>query len=202
MATVTQLGPGDHGRTLTLEQFTESEYENGHKYELIEGRLYVTPSPNQPHDWIEKFILRELMKYCEQRADAINYATDKARVFVPGTTWTTAPEPDVVAYRDFPTDQQPDVAWDDVSPILVVEIISPSDPDKDLIRNVDLYRQVPSIQEYWVLDNRQDAARPTMRVFRRRGDGSEWDTQDIAFGETYTTPLLPEFSLVVDPGRQ
>ncbi len=200
MATVTQLGPGDHGRTLTLESFTESDYELGYQYELIEGRLYVTPLPAQPHDWIEKFILKKLMQYSEQRPDGINYATDKARVFVPGMTWTTAPEPDVVAYRDFPTDRQPNVAWDEVSPILVVEIISESDPDKDLVRNVELYLQVPSIQEYWILDNRQEAARPTMRVFRRSGDG--WDTQDIAFGETYTTPLLPEFSLLVDPGRQ
>lgn len=200
MATVTQLGPGDHGRTLTLEQFTENDYELGYQYELIEGRLYVTPLPAQPHDWIEHFVLESLMNFCRQHADVINRVTCKARVFVPGTTWTTAPEPDVVAYRDFPMDRQPNVAWEDVSPILVVEIISASDPDKDLIRNVDLYRQVPSIQEYWLLDNRQDAARPTMRVFRRAGDG--WDTQDIAFGETYATPLLPDFSLVVDPGRQ
>lgn len=200
MATVTQLGPGDHGRTLTLEQFTESDYEQGYQYELIEGRLYVTPSPNQPHDWIEQFIFTSLLEYSRQHADVINRVTNNARVFVPGTTWTTAPQPDVVAYRDFPTDRQPDVAWEDVSPILVVEIISESDPDKDLVRNVDLYLQVPSIQEYWVLDNRQEAARPTMRVYRRAGDG--WDTQDVAFGETYTTPLLPEFSLVVDPGRQ
>jgi Uma2 family endonuclease len=194
------LGPGDHGRTLTSDQFTESEYELGYQYELIEGRLYVTPSPNQPHDWIEQFIFTSLLEYSRQHADAINRVTNNARVFVPGTTWTTAPKPDVVAYREFPTDQQRNVAWEEVSPILVVEIISPSDPDKDLVRNVDLYRQVPSIQEYWVLDNRQDAARPTMRVFRRAGDG--WATQDVAFGETYTTPLLPEFSLVVDPGQQ
>ena len=200
MATVTQLGPGDHGRTLTLELFTESDYEQGYQYELIEGRLYVTPRPNQPHDWIQRFLYEELAIYRRAHPEVINCVSAQARVYVPGMTWTTAPEPDVVAYRDFPTDRQPNVAWEDVSPILVVEIISESDPDKDLIRNVDLYLQVPSIQEYWVLDNRQEAARPTMRVFRRSGDG--WDTQDVAFGETYTTPLLPEFSLLVDPARQ
>ena len=80
MATVTQLGSGDHGRTLTLEQFTESDYERGYQYELIEGRLYVTPLPAQPHDWIEQFILDSLKEFSRQHSDVINRATNNARV--------------------------------------------------------------------------------------------------------------------------
>ena len=38
-----QLGPADHGRELTYDEFLAGDYEEGHKYELIDGRLYVSP---------------------------------------------------------------------------------------------------------------------------------------------------------------
>jgi hypothetical protein len=71
--------------------------------------------------------------------------------------------------------------------------------DKDLVRNVELYVEVPSIKQYWVLDPRPDPDRPSLRVYRRRG--KNWQKPiDVAFGETYQTPrVLPGFALVVDP---
>jgi Uma2 family endonuclease len=86
-----------------------------------------------------------------------------------------------------------------VSPILVVEVLSSDDPDKDLVRNVDLYHQVPTIKEYWVIDGRDDPNRPTLLVYRRHG--RKWRTYELAFGETYTTKLLPGFTLLLDPRR-
>ncbi|MCH7686569.1 MAG: Uma2 family endonuclease, partial [Planctomycetes bacterium] len=83
MATVTQFGLSDHGRTLTLEQFTESDYESGHKYELIEGRLYVTPSPNHPHNWIQRYIHEELVVYRRSHPGVIGCLGVQCRVFVP-----------------------------------------------------------------------------------------------------------------------
>jgi Uma2 family endonuclease len=87
-----------------------------------------------------------------------------------------------------------------VSPILVVEVLKNSDHYKDLVRNVDLYAQVPTIREYWILDGRDSADEPTLIVRRRRG--KNWlRPREIAYGETYTTPLLPGFELVIDPRR-
>jgi Uma2 family endonuclease len=80
----------------------------------------------------------------------------------------------------------------------VVEIVSDDKPEKELVRNVDLYLQAPSIREYWILDPRADPDRPTMRVYRRRG--RQWQRPiDLIPGEIYTTRLLPAFHLVLDP---
>jgi Uma2 family endonuclease len=69
-----------------------------------------------------------------------------------------------------------------------------------LIRNVNLYLQVPSIQEYWILDGQDDPDKPSLLVYRRRG--KQWQKpREIGYQETYTTPLLPGFKLVVDPRR-
>jgi Uma2 family endonuclease len=86
-----------------------------------------------------------------------------------------------------------------VSPLLVVEIASADDPEKDFLRNVKLYRLVPSIKEYWVLDPRDDPNHPSMRVYRRVG--KKWRIIEVAAGGTYTTKLLPGFKLVLDPRR-
>jgi Uma2 family endonuclease len=103
-------------------------------------------------------------------------------------------------YHDFPLDTPlRTLRWEDVSPILVVEVLDEDHPDKDLDRNVRLYRQVPSIQEYWVIDPRPDPEQPTLIVYRR--SGSRWRRSRFAPGSTYTTKLLPGFELVVDPRR-
>ena len=51
MATVnaTRIGPADHGRKMSLEEFREAEEEEGYCYELARGVLEVTYVPGEPH---------------------------------------------------------------------------------------------------------------------------------------------------------
>src|SRR5205823_3158781 len=44
-----RIGPADHGRAMTLEEFREAEEEEGYCYELARGVLEVTEVPNDPH---------------------------------------------------------------------------------------------------------------------------------------------------------
>jgi hypothetical protein len=48
MPTLLKLGPADEGRPLTLDEFFASDYQEGYRYELIDGRLSVLPQPNLP----------------------------------------------------------------------------------------------------------------------------------------------------------
>jgi Uma2 family endonuclease len=199
MATVTRLklGPRDHGREITDEESVAVSYQEGYKYEIIDGRLYVSPIADRPHDWVEKFIFRKLLAYSDGHPETLNEVTDKAQVFLPGVPRTTSPEPDVAAYRAYPRELEPHVNWRDVSPLLVVEVMGDDSEPRDLIGNVDLYWRVPSVREYWVVDFREDAARPRMTARRRLA--SQWQKKSIAFGKTYTTKLLRGFALVLDP---
>jgi Uma2 family endonuclease len=185
---------------MTLEEFLSSSWEEGYHYELIDGKVYVSYLPNLPEDWVEKWAYWRLMLYSRDHPEIINHVTDKARVFVPGRRRVTAPEPDLAAYRDFPRDRPlRELRWQDVSPLLVGEVLSKDDPDKDLVRNVALYLQAPTVKEYWVFDTREDPDQPQMRVYRRHG--RQWRIIEVAFGETYTTKLLPGFELPLDPRR-
>src|SRR5438067_4933493 len=137
MATATRLGPRHHGRPMSFAEFTAGRYRGGYRYELIDGRLYVSGWPGVAECWVELWLLRRLWDYSEVLPEAINYVTNKPRVFVPARQEMTCPEPDLAAYRGFPLEKDwRAVQWQDVSPLIVGEIVSPDDPDKDHVRNV------------------------------------------------------------------
>jgi Uma2 family endonuclease len=199
MTTILKLGPADHGRAIDPEELRTAQRQAGYRYEIIDGKIYVTPIPNLPHDRILRWIYRPLDRYAERHPDVINYVTSNGKVIVPDRPGLTEPEPDLVAFRDFPLDLPiAEVRWEDLIPVLVVEIISEDDPKKDLRRNVELYREVPSIREYWIVDPRADADHPALVVYRRRGQ--RWQKPiHLPFGATYETRWLPGFSLRVAP---
>jgi Uma2 family endonuclease len=202
MTTQIYLTPKDRGRVLSLEEFESASGQEGYHYELIEGKLEVSPLPNMPHEDLRDWLRDKLKDYIRLHPEVINYVKAPARVFVPGRRPTTAPEPDVAAYRDFPLALPlRQRHWRDYSPLFVIEILSEDTVAKDLVRNLALYLQVPSIREYWVVDPRDDADRPALIVHRRRGQ--RWQQAiDIAGGEVYTTRLLPDFALRMDVREQ
>lgn len=200
MATATiKLGPADHGRRMTREEYEAATGEEGYWYELIHGRVYVSPVPNMPHAGAQDWLYFLLRVYARQHREVITFVSTSSRVFVTDSDEdATIPEPDLAVFDDVPLGADLNsLRWEDYSPFLVVEVLSPDGADKDLNRNVDLYQQVPSIKEYWVLDPLRDANRPDLRVYRRRG--RRWQKPiDVPGGGTYTTKLLPDFELVLD----
>jgi Uma2 family endonuclease len=201
MATVhLKLGPADHGRPLSLDDFESAEYEPGYKYEIIDGRLYVVPEASLTEHRLEKWLTRKLERYSEDHPEVINFVAEKARVFVPGRPAATVPEPDIACYHAFPEQTgMEEVAWDDVSPTLVAEVLVEGSPEKDLERNLELYFDVPSVREYWVLDGRENPNEPTLIQHRRYG--KRWVVRSYPYGSTFTTRLLPAFSLLIDPRK-
>jgi Uma2 family endonuclease len=204
MATATRLKltPADHGREIDPEEFEQSTGDPDYHFEIIDGRVYVSPVADLPHDDVEDWLYIKLKDYSRAHPDVINYVSTAPRVFIHSRPKATCPEPDIAAYSDYPHHlPRRQRRWQDISPVIVVEVVSEDKPEKDLVRNVALYLEVPSIKEYWVLDPRPDPDRPSLRVYRRRG--ANWQKPiDVPYGETYQTPrVLPGFTLVVDPDQ-
>ena len=193
-----RLTPAWAGRDISLEEFENADGQEGWRYELIDGRIEVSPAPDMPHDVILTWITRLFIYYKDAHPEVVNYVTNHSRVFVPGRRAATCPEPDFAAYRNYPhTLPVRKRSWRDISPLLVMEALS-ENSTKDLVRNVELYLEVPSIREYWIFDPREDTEDPSLRVYRKRGRA--WQKPiDVAFGATYTTRLLPDFSLLINP---
>lgn len=198
MATVLlKLGPADHGRPLSIDDFDAAEFEPGFRYEIIDGRLYVSEEPDPTENALELWLFEKLWDYSRSKSSVLNRVTNKGRVFVHARADATVPEPDIAAFEDYPLDQRlKGIKWSDVSPVLVCEVLVGA-PEKDLERNVELYLAVPSIKEYWVLDGRDNPEQPTLIQHRRHG--KRWVVRSFLHGSTFTTKLLPGFSLFIDP---
>ena len=67
MATVAtstiRIGPADHGRSMSLEEFLEAEEEEGYRYELARGVLEVTLVPDDPHGLVVWNLLAAIAVY-------------------------------------------------------------------------------------------------------------------------------------------
>jgi Uma2 family endonuclease len=195
------LTPADAGKPLALHEFEHADELEGYHYELIDGKLEVSPLPNLPHDRVKEHVNEQLRDYRRRHPAVVNYITGPARVFVPERLAATCPEPDLAAYHGFPLELPvEDVRWRDVSPLIVVEILSPDTVDKDLTRNRELYLLVPSIQEYWIIDPLTNPSQPSLTVYRRRGhSGTSWQRPiTVRGGGSYTTRHLPDFTLTLD----
>lgn len=195
-----RLGPKDDGRSITLEEWESSSLADGYRYEIIDGKLVVSPTPEQPHSWIATYIYNMLWLYARVHADVINHVTWNARVIVPGQRRLTFPEPDIAAYHNFPRRRQPKVKWTQVSPVPTVEVLSPDNAAKDLERNVGLYLLVPSIKEYWIVDGITNPDEPCMTVHRRWRQ--QWNIIEVPFNATYATRMLPGFQFLMNPFEQ
>ena len=127
----------------TLEE-VHSLPDDGNKYELVRGELFVTPPPTYTHDTVAARLLRLLGPYVEEHGLGLVYVPRAVMRFQGSEV-----EPDLMV-RALHPGEHPD--WDDAPiPILIVEILSPSTRRRDQVKKRSLYMDA-GVAEYWMVD--------------------------------------------------
>jgi Uma2 family endonuclease len=187
MATATlppalKIGPADHGRRLTLDEFIEADFVEGWLYELARGVVEVTEIPGPWHGRIVLRIAAMFIHYSERHPGVIKYqgGTGEFRMRLPGMV--SDRHPDQAIYLD--PEPPGSKVWTRWVPHITVEVLSPGGEERDLIDKVEEYLRV-GVREYWVLD----AVRRQLHVFVREGD--TWDLTILPETAVYRTSLLP-----------
>ena len=137
MGVVTTL---PRGRSLTVTDL-DLMPDDGHRYELIDGALLVTPAPSVRHQTVSTNLLVALHAACPAGLRVLTAPLDVV------LTEDTAVQPDlVVAHRsDFSEKNLPG------PPLLAVEILSPSTRSIDLLLKRERYERA-GVPSYWVVD--------------------------------------------------
>ena len=163
--------------------------EDGKRYEIINGELFVTRAPHWKHQEVSGNVYAVLKDWSRK--------TGLGRSAVaPGIIFSATDSviPDVV----WASNQRLEECLDESghltdAPELVVEVLSKGVKDKQ--RDLELKRKLYSIQgvqEYWILDYQQQQ----IRVYQR--EQAVLQLAVTLFAEdTLTSPLLPEFSCIV-----
>jgi Uma2 family endonuclease len=137
------------------EPFTVSDLDrmpdDGHRYELLDGTLIVSPAPGPPHQRVAVMLCHVLELACPE--DLIVFPNVGVRIGP-----RSALEPDVVVARPA------DVSGARLArpPLLVAEILSPDSALRDLNLKKAAYERF-GIPSYWVID--PDLEQPGLRAF-------------------------------------
>lgn len=163
--------------------------DNGTRYEIIDGELFMTRAPRWSHQQIAGNICTEMNRSAE------TIAVGRA-VMTPGIIFSEA---DNVI---------PDVVWASYTrleallneaehltgaPELIVEVLSPGSDNERRDREIKLkLYATQGVQEYWIADRRLQQ----VQVYRRQGAVLKLAATLFANDEI-TSPLLPGFSCLV-----
>ncbi|MCG3127519.1 MAG: hypothetical protein CHACPFDD_02379 [Phycisphaerae bacterium] len=178
---------------ITFREYDAARYEEGSVYEIIDGVLIVSPNPAPWHDHWVTWVYERLEAYSKKHSERINRVSQACEIYIPSRIGPTRPQPDVAAYRNYP--KAPPKRWDDVCPLVVVEVVSARRALKDVQRNRELYWMASGIGEYWIVNPLDAWERPALIALCRSPDAVDWRETRISYGQTYRTPTLPGFSL-------
>jgi len=119
--------------------------DDGHRYELLDGELYMMAEPSRRHQEIQMEMSRQIANYLVGKPCRVYPAPFGVRLFK-GRHTAFEPDITVVCDRSKLTDQGCEGA-----PDLVVEILSPSTARFDKFTKFNEYLRA-GVREYWIVD--------------------------------------------------
>ena len=149
--------------------------------ELSDGYLQESPMPTSIHQLVLAFLFRLFDDYVTPRGGVVAFSALRLRIR-PGKFR----EPDLLVLLSRKDPRFQNRFW--LGADLVVEVVSPDDPDRDLVEKRADYAEA-GVSEYWIADPR-DA---TITVLALRGDAYV-DHGSFARGSSAESPLLQGFT--------
>ncbi|HYI07747.1 MAG TPA: Uma2 family endonuclease [Thermoanaerobaculia bacterium] len=170
---------------LTYEDYVKLP-DDGNRYEIIDGELYVNPSPVPRHQFIVAALNAAFVNYSYVHGGKVAGSLDVVladdRVVQPDVLFIKDERASIIGGKNI---QGP--------PHIVVEVLSDGTRRYDEIQKRKLYESA-GVDEYWVVDPELEL----VKIFRLQG-GTYTKTAEIDTdaGGTITSPLLPGFELPI-----
>jgi Uma2 family endonuclease len=167
--------------TMTGAQFDALAYEEGRRWELLDGDLIPVASPTLDHQEIVFLILSALKQYLRGKAGIASHDVEFG--LAPDTrvrpdVWATLGDKALRLDRTkVPVPGCPDLA---------VEVISPTERTTDSMRKVDAYLRSGTSEVWQVYPQTRQV------IVHRQGEMRKLSVNDVI-----ETPLLPGFSIPV-----
>jgi len=172
------------GRKLTYDDLLAMP-DDGLRHEIIDGVLYVSPSPATPHQYTVGKLYQALANYLDDHPVGEAYLAPFDVVF----TQYDVVEPDLLFIRA----ERLAVLTDrnvTGSPDLVVEVLSPGTRRVDLTLKRDLFER-EGVCEYWIVA----PVEGTIDILRRHASRLVPSARLTSNGaDMLTSPLLPGFA--------
>ena len=140
--------------------WSEEEYlslDTNHLVEFSHGQIEVLPMPSDKHQTIVLFLSAILVAYAQRIGGKVLVAPLRLRLWREKIR-----EPDLLFLADANDPRRQNAYWTGAD--LVIEVVSPDDPQRDLVTKRSEYAQA-GIPEYWIVDPQRE----TITVLRLDG---------------------------------
>ncbi|MFI5186178.1 MAG: Uma2 family endonuclease [Chitinophagales bacterium] len=134
-------------KNFTIEEYLEMERSSIEKHEYYHGEIFAMSGASDKHNIIFKNLYGELA-YGLKRKPCQPYGSDM-RVHIPKNTLYTYP--DISIFFNEITQEVEDDNF--TEPSVIIEILSPSTKSYDRGDKFKLYRDIPTLKEYILIDS-------------------------------------------------
>ncbi|TGM95950.1 Uma2 family endonuclease [Leptospira dzoumogneensis] len=172
--------PRYHKLRVDLESYKNLE-DDGFRYDMVEGVLYVAPSPFYKHNSVQGDFIFSLRTFLKN--DPLVKIISDVDVFFPDGGDVLRPDISLL----LPDNSADTRKWIEGVPDLIAEVLSFSTKTADLGRKANRYLKL-GVKEYWVLD--PDSSR--VEIWENKGD--KW----ILYSDGKSR-LFPGFQFGIDP---
>lgn len=188
-ATALRIGPADHGRAMTCDEFRAAEVKEGYRCELAGGIVEVTEIPDGLHRRIVSSLRTGLIDHGRANPDQIRRAggAGEFRLWLPGMVSSRCPDVAVVLrwMPRAPEGKRP--------PSLVMEVVSEGleAHERDYVAKRREYLAF-GLLEFWIID--PIGRRVTVLV----RDGDVWEERVFVGDQAAEGLVLPGFTVRPD----
>jgi Uma2 family endonuclease len=124
-------------------------WDDGKRYELIDGTAYEMASPNRLHQEIHRETFGQLYNFLKGKPCKMYPAPFEVRLFPQKDDGDdTYVEPDIIVVCDH---SKLDDRGCKGAPDLIIEILSPSTASMDAVYKLNKYQKA-KVREYWIID--------------------------------------------------
>lgn len=135
-------------KKFTIEEYLQIERANEQKHEYFNGEIFAMPGASPRHNVIFRNLYGDLA-YRLRGKPCQPYGSDM-RVHIPENTLFTYPDISIFC-NDIVTDEGDNDIF--VQPSVLIEILSPSTKNYGRGTKFKLYRDIPTLKEYVLIDS-------------------------------------------------
>ncbi|HLT72895.1 MAG TPA: Uma2 family endonuclease [Cyclobacteriaceae bacterium] len=165
----------------SIEEYLRFENEALEKHEFFQGEIYAMAGAGTRHNTIFSNLFTGIGiqlkdKHCRP------FGSDM-RIYVAENAFFTYPDISIICGEIVPAPMDKDTA---TQPSILIEILSPSTRDYDRGGKFKLYREIPALKEYILVDSEAIC----IEVFRLNRSG-HWELEEYkSAAETLTIPTV------------
>ncbi len=181
--------PAEANLRWTIHDLEAYDLQEGKRYEIMEGELFVSTQPHLEHQRICGRLTAELINWSDQGGGGAVFPApgvifDDENAVAPDVVWVSAERLPFLEGEDGKLHDAPDLA---------VEVLSPGSTNSRRDREVKLrLYSVRGVREYWIID----WPAKSLQVYRHDSAALKL-TATLLAGDELSSPLLPGFSLPV-----